>query len=207
MFVVTGAARAAAQDPTLSTPPSAVGNQPPSIAPDTPYRPIDGRERATWIVDGVVGARSLFIVGPLAALWQTGVDVPSEWERTWAGLGRRYAQREADVAISNALEAGVGAMWGEDPRYRRSARHGIWPRATYAIHAVFLAPRRDGRMAPAWGRVVGNVANNLIENAWLPPSAVTPGQTAVRSANGMLGRLAGNLWEEFWPDVRARLAR
>ena len=29
---------------------------------------------------------------------------------------------------------------------------------------------------------------------------------ALRSANGMLGRLAGNLWDEFWPDIRSHLA-
>jgi hypothetical protein len=45
----------------------------------------------------------------------------------------------------------------------------------------------------------------VIENAWLPPSVTTPGQTAVRSANGLAGRLLGNLWDEFWPDVRRRL--
>jgi len=33
----------------------------------------------------------------------------------------------------------------------------------------------------------------------------TPGQTALRSANGLLGRLAGNLWEEFWPDIKVHL--
>jgi hypothetical protein len=46
------------------------------------------------------------------------------------------------------------------------------------------------------------VFNNVIENAWLPPSATTWQSTAVRSANGFLSRAAGNLWEEFWPDLR-----
>ena len=115
-------------------------------------------------------------------------------------------EREADVAISNTIEAGLGALWGEDPRYFRAPHGSVRSRAAHAIKTVVLAPRPDGQFKPAWGRFAGNVVNNVIENAWLPPSVTTPGQTALRSANGCWGRLAGNLWDEFWPDVRSRLS-
>jgi hypothetical protein len=72
---------------------------------------------------------------------------------------------------------------------------------------VFLAQRRDGRLAPAWGRYVGNTLNNVIENAWLPPSVTTPKETIIRSANGFLGRLIGNFYDEFWPDAHRLLHR
>jgi hypothetical protein len=164
------------------------------------YVPITGLERTDWIVGGTIGRRSLG-VGVLAGVWQTGFNQPTEWGRTWSGFGKRYLEREADVAISSTIEAGSGALWGEDPRYVPSARRGVWPRTRYALKTVFLAQRRDGRLAPAWGRYAGNVFNNLIENAWLPPSATTTGQTIVRSATGFLTRAGGNLFEEFWPDV------
>jgi hypothetical protein len=173
-----------------------------TVSADT-YVPITGDSRADWIVDGTVWPRSLAI-GVVAASWQTGFNVPQEWGRTWGGYGKRYLQREADVAISNTIEAGLGAIWGEEPRYISSGRHGVWRRARYALKTVFLAQRSNGRLAPAWGRYMGNVLNNVIENTWLPPSVTTWGQTTVRSANGFLGRAAGNLWEEFWPDVRRR---
>jgi hypothetical protein len=168
----------------------------------TDYTAITGRERIEWIVIGTIGVRSLTLVGPLAAAWQTAFNTPDEWGQSWEGFGKRYLAREADVAISNTLEAGVGALWGEDPRYIPSGRKGIWPRARYAMKVVFLAQRRDGHLAPAWGRYVGNTLNNIIENSYLPPSITTPGQTVLRSANGFLGRLGGNLWDEFWPDAR-----
>jgi hypothetical protein len=169
------------------------------------YVPITARERIEWIVIGTIGLQSLIVVGPLSAGWQTAFNTPEEWGRSWEGFGKRYLAREADVAISNSLEAGVGAIWGEDPRYIPSGRTGIWPRARYAMKTVFLAQRRDGRLAPAWGRYVGNTLNNIIENSYLPSSITTPGQTALRSANGFLGRLGGNLWDEFWPDARRLL--
>jgi hypothetical protein len=171
------------------------------------YAPVTTSQRVDWAVDGTVGVRSLTVVGPLAAGIQSGFDFPPEWERTWRGFGKRYAEREADVAISNGIEAGLGALWHEDPRYVPSGRHGIWPRARYAIKTAVLAQRPDGHLAPAWGRYAGNVVNNLIENAWLPPGVTKAGQTVSRSVLGLVGRLGGNAWDEFWPDVRKRLRR
>jgi hypothetical protein len=183
---------------------TSAGQTAPAAPP--PYQPIDGGQRLHWIVDGIVGPKSL-TVGALSSTWQTGFNTPREWHRSWSGFGKRYLAREADVAISNTIEAGLGAIWGEDPRYFPSTRRGVWPRARDAIKNVVVAPRRDGHLAPAWGRFAGNVVNKVIENAWLPPSVTTPRQTALRSANGLLGRLFGNLWSEFWPDVQRRLKR
>jgi hypothetical protein len=75
------------------------------------------------------------------------------------------------------------------------------------LKTVLLAQRRDGHLAPAWGRYASNVVNNVIENAWLPPSATTWQSTGFRSVSGFLGRAGGNLWDEFWPDVHRRILR
>jgi hypothetical protein len=171
------------------------------------YVPITPAQRVHWIVDGTVGPQSLFIIGPLATAWQTAWHIPEEWGRGWSGIGKRYAQREADVAISNTIEAGLGALWGEEPRYIPSARKGIWPRARYALKTSVLAQDRDGRLRPAWARYAGNTLNNVIENAWLPPSQTTAAQTAMRSGMGIVTRIGGNLWGEFWPDVVRRLKK
>jgi hypothetical protein len=168
--------------------------------------PINGIERINWIVEGMLGPRSL-AVGVITSTWQTSGRIPDEWSRSAYGFRERYLEREADVALSNTIEAGLGALWGEDPRYIRAPRGSIRSRAAYAVKTVVLAPRADGQLRPAWGRFAGNVVNNVIENTWLPPSMATPGQTALRSTNGMLGRLAGNLWDEFWPDIRTRLGQ
>ena len=173
---------------------------PPEVSAET-YVPVTPAERVDWVVDGVIGRKSVFAVGPAAALWQTAWNTPEEWGRSFSGLGKRYAERMVDVSISNTLEGGLGALWGEDPRYIKSGRKGIWPRARYALKTSALAQGRDGRLRPAWARYAGNTVNNLIENAWLPPSQTTPTMTAVRSGLGIVSRIGGNLWEEFFPDV------
>jgi hypothetical protein len=187
-----------------STVSAQTGSSTPSATEKSPA-PITGAERINWIVDGTLGPRSL-VVGVLAATWQMSWDTPREWPRSPSGFGKRYLEREADVAISNTIEAGLGALWGEDPRYFRAPRGSVGSRAAHAFKTVVLAPRPNGQFKPAWGRYAGNVVNNVIENAWLPPSQTTPGQTALRSANGLLGRLAGNLWDEFWPDIKTHLS-
>jgi hypothetical protein len=165
------------------------------------YVAITTEQRVDWIVDGVIGRQSLLIVGPLADAWQTAFNTPEEWGRGPSGIAKRYAERLSDVAISNSIEGGLGALWGEDPRYIKSGRKGVWPRARYALKTSVLAPGRDGRLRPAWARYAGNTLNNVIENAWLPPSQTTASMTAVRSGMGIVTRIGGNLWEEFWPDV------
>jgi hypothetical protein len=168
-----------------------------------PYVPPTASDRLEYVVDGNFGARSLG-VGVLKATWDTGWNFPAEWGRTWSGFGKRFVAREVQVGISNSIEAGLGALWGEDPRYTRSHRQGIWPRTGHAAKLVFSAHRRDGRLAPAWARYTGTVGNNLIANSWLPPSAKTRGATTWRIGSAFLGRFGANLWYEFWPDVRSR---
>jgi len=185
--------------------PVAAHAQPAAKPEARPDEPMTAKERVHWIVDGTIGPKSLLIVGPIGTAWQTAWNTPEEWGQTWSGAGKRYLEREADVAISNTIEAGLGAIWGERADYIPSHKQGIKPRLAYALKTVFLAYRPDGHLAPAWGRYAGNTVNNLIENTWLPPSVTTWQQTTWRSASGFGTRALGNVWEEFWPDVSRRL--
>src|SRR5262245_34938888 len=56
---------------------------------DFPLTPL---ERVQWVIDGSIGFRSLVIVGPVEAGFQTVSNTPPEWEQSWHGFGRRYLQ-------------------------------------------------------------------------------------------------------------------
>jgi hypothetical protein len=188
------------------SPSRAVGQPPPTAstsvadrpaATDT-YVPITPTQRLDWSADGLFG-RPAVLAAIAGDAWQTVWNTPPEWGRTWRGAGLRLAEREADVALSTGIEAGLGALWSEDPRYLRLGRGGIARRFGYAVRTVFLAPRKHREMAPAWARYAGNTMNNLIETAWLPPSQRGWHATLIRSGNSIFGRLATNLWGEFGP--------
>jgi len=167
--------------------------------------PITASQRVEWVVDGTLGLRSVTVFGPAAAGFQTGLNTPPEWTRSWFGFGRRYLERGVDVAMSSSIEAGLGAMSGEDPRYARLGHGRMRARAFYAVRTTFVARHGDGTWHPAWARYVANVANTMIENAWLPPSETTAGQTARRSIAGIVSRIGANALTEFWPDIAKRL--
>lgn len=168
--------------------------------------PVTPRERTAWFATSVAGPRSL-VAGLFVAGSETLIDVPPEWHRTASAFAQRYGAREAAIVTSNGIEAALGAAWGEDPRYFDCLCRGFAHRTGHAAKLSILAARRDGRLAPAWARYTGTVASNTVQNAWLPPSMRTWQQMVLRETTAVTGRFAGNLWTEFWPDIRAHLGR
>ena len=88
------------------------------------YVPPTGKDRLKWTVGGTFGATSI-ATGVFIASWNTAWNTPSEWGAIWSGFGKRFGSREAQMTISNGIEAGLGAAWGEDPRYFPSGRTGF----------------------------------------------------------------------------------
>jgi hypothetical protein len=168
------------------------------------YSPITSSERAAWLA-GEIASPGALSSAAFTSAWTTKENWPKEWPRSARGYSRRFGDAQAATAISSSIEAGLGSLWGEDPRYFRSGRYERWARVRHALAGVVLARRSDGHRAPAWGRFTGSVAGNVVENTWLPPSAATRSQTTARVATGLAGQLAANLWSEFWPDLRRRL--
>src|ERR1051326_7531802 len=97
----------------------------PSIPVSSLYVPPTPRDRVNWVVQGTV---SLPVVAynALDAAWSTHTNRPEEWGRGLAGFGHRFADESASTTIEDAIEAGAGALWGEDPRYRRSGKPSTW---------------------------------------------------------------------------------
>ena len=177
--------------------------EPAGVFVESSYRPITPRERREWFVDATLSPKSLG-TGLAMGTLHTVQDSPREWGGT-SGFTKRVLTSQANTGISKGLEAGLGSLWGEDPRSTPSRRDGFGSRLGYAMKTVVLAPRPDGHMAPAWGRFAGVVGSNVVMNAWLPSRLTTPGETAERIAAVMAGRLAKNLLTEFGPDLRRKL--
>lgn len=171
-----------------------------------PAAPLTRAERVAWVVDEAFSPGSLSM-GLFDAGLMTATNWPPDWERTPAGFARRFGDDRATDIVASAVEAGAGALWHEDPRYVRVGGRGIGRRVRHVFSNVAFAPRNDGRLAPAWGRFTGIVVGNLVENSWLPPSARTRRVMTIRLLDGLLDRLAGNAWDEFWPDVREHVLR
>lgn len=170
-----------------------------SDAPD----PITAKERVRWVVASTVGPASL-AAGLFSAGWGTLFNVPREYGPHWQGYGERYAMRLTGIATSNAIEAGLGSLWGEDPRYVRAAGAPLGNRIGHIVKMTVLAQNRDGKTMPAYARYIAIPSSNFLSNTWRADSEATVGRASLRIGLGFLGRMGGNAFEEFWPDARQR---
>jgi len=169
---------------------------------DTPG-PITAKERVRWVMESTVGPASL-AGGLFSAGWGTLFNVPREYGTHWDGYGKRYGMRLTGIATSNVMEAGLGAMWGEDPRYIRAAGAPFGTRVGQILKMTFLAQNSDGKLKPAYARYIAISGNNFLSNTWRADSEATNSRATIRIGLGFLGRMGGNTFEEFWPDVRQR---
>ena len=181
--------------------------RPPSECHRSAGLPSDFAERAFNVVrefDGRakdIGGRSRRLgVGD-------GVESPKEYGPHWDGFSKRYGMRLTAVATGNAIEASLGTLWGEDPRYFPSTERRSLTRLRHAAVMVFMARRDNGHNAPAFARYAGIVGNNIISNTWRVPSETGVSDALTRSALELAGKFAANFFDEFWPDINRKLRK
>lgn len=167
-----------------------------------PYVPVTRHQRLQWFVSQTVGPPSL-AVGVFSSAIGTARDKPVEYGPGWDGFGKRYGMRLSGVAAGNAMNAGLGVLWGEDPRYFRAEGDPLGKRLRNIVVLTFMARQRDGHLAPAYARLIATPGNNFLSNAWRADSEATNSAALKRTALGFAGRMAANAFREFWPDVKA----
>ena len=174
----------------------------PGVNP--PYQPIRPVQRLTWFARSTIGVQSLG-VGVMSGAYRTALNEPPEYEGTWKGFSKRYGMRLTGVATSNAMEASLGALWDEDPRYFRTEGQPFGGRIKHVIKLTFAAYSSDGSLKPAYGRHIGNFGSSYLSNTWRTHSEASGQDAFVRGIMGIVGRMSGNAFLEFWPDVKQRL--
>ena len=177
----------------------------PSPAAPT-YQAPSNEDRLKWFTFSTLGPPSL-MGGVISAGWGTLRDTPVEYGPHWDGFAKRYGMRLTGVSTGNAMEAGLGALWGEDPRYPRAAGQPFKQRILNVVKMSVLANNRQGHLMPAYARYMATAGNNFLSNTWRPDSEATAGHAMLRTSIGVLGRMTGNAFLEFWPDVKARISR
>ena len=159
---------------------------------------ITGKQRLRWVVSGTVGPRSLG-VGLFTSGIRTARNKPPEYGPSWSGFGKRYGIRLSSVATNHAIEAGLGAVWGEDPRYVRASERGTGTRVRHMIKMAFATRRKDEHLGPAYARFIGVTGGSFLSNTWRVHSEADASSAVTRILFGFLGRMASNAFREFWP--------
>ena len=201
---------------TTEPSPSTPSDQPKSASPpslmtplkpqtqEAPYHPITARQSLRWFITNTVGPPHL-VGGIFASAFGTALDRPNEYGPHWGGFADRYGMRMTGVVTGNAIEASVGLMLREDPRYFRVQDRPFKARVGNVVRLTFVARRDDGSYGPAYARYMAIGGNNFLSNTWRVHSEANTHDALLRTAEGFAGRVALNVFEEFWPDVKKRV--
>ena len=195
MFLVFATTPAAMAQGAASAPPN-------TNAPDFKgdYSPINAQERFDWIVKSTVGPKDL-AAGVVVAGWSTWLNNPREYGPHWEGYAKRYGLRLTVGGTSNLMEAGLGSLWGEDPRYFRATGQPLGRRFAHVFGGVFIAHNRDGNATPAYARYLAVPGASFLSNTWRPDSQATAADAALRIGLGFTSRIVSNAFSEFLPDL------
>lgn len=185
-------------------------NQPSLMTPmksqnaSTNYEPITAKDRFRWVFTTTVGPGH--VAGDvLEAAFDTGINSPKEYGPGFVGFGKRFGINVADSATQSTMEAGLGAIWGEDPRYFPEPEEPFGARVKNVIWRAFTTRRRDGEFAPAYARFIAIPGTNFLANSWWPNSQADTEHALLRTAEGFGTKIGNNAWDEFWPGVKAHL--
>jgi hypothetical protein len=177
---------------------------PASSSSSTAPGPITGKERIDWVIKGTIGPEGL--AGEVfGAGWDTLFNSPKYYGTHWEGFGNRLGMSVAGNAVSNTMEAGLGAIWGEDPRYMRDPGAPFSHRLGHVVKMTFMAQNRDGSVMPAYARFIAIPGSNFLSNAWRVPGDDNVDRAIARTGIGFLGRMGSNTFDEFWPDFKQKL--
>lgn len=168
---------------------------------------MTGEERAKWFAHSTFGMRSLLISGPFSAGWRTYRNRPVEWGGSYEGFGKRYGMRLVNNSITNGVEGLAGAAWGENPRYQRLAKGGAGARFGNAVKRTFVTDYEDGKTRFAFARAMGITTGAFAQNRWMPDSMATNRAALNRVGGGYIGRMMGNIFREFGPDLKKIVKR
>ena len=176
---------------------------PASLTVQPVATPFTSEDRFKWAVLATVGPKNL-AAGVVVAGIQTWRNDPEEYGPHWDGFGKRYGARLGIGGTINAMEAGVGVIWGEDPRYFRAPGQPFKRRVGHIFKMAFVARDRAGELHPAYARLIAVPSGLIVSNAWRPDSPITAGHVSWQIGMSFLNRIVSNTFSEFVPDIMER---
>jgi hypothetical protein len=177
-----------------------------ALAQPPAREPLDAVGRIQWVIRGTIGPRSLSM-GVVTSAWGTMQDNPPEYGTHWDGFSKRYGIRLTGRVTSRAIEATLGSIWGEDPRYVRKGSGGFGARLGNVFKSSFMSHDRQGNWMPAYARYAAVPSSNFLANTWRVDSDATANAALIRTGMGFVSRITSNAFDEFWPDFKRHVLR
>jgi hypothetical protein len=142
----------------------------------------------------------------LSAGWDQLTDGNPKYGSDSGAFGERLgAAALRDLSMRTFSDGVLPALLREDPRYFRKRDGSIVHRGVYAASRVFVDQRDNGSSGFNNSVVLGHGMASALTMAWYPDESAKPSVVFETWAWSLLGEAGGNLWSEFWPDVRGKI--
>lgn len=174
-----------------------------SNVPDA--EPLTARQKFELAAKGALDPFTFAVAGLDAGLSQAENNFP-EYGQGGLGYAKRFGASYADsfdsTMIGNAL---FPVLLKQDPRYFRKGTGSFARRFLYAVMSTVKCKNDNGRWAPNYSNVLGNIAAGGISNLYYPPADRGAGLTFQRAATVTAEGALGAVFIEFWPDISRKL--
>ena len=169
------------------------------------YIPLTLGQKYLFTFDKAMGPGALFADG-IHGLIDDGLNRPHQWGTEGGSIGLRAASTFGRSFLRENIAFGVRALDHEDPRYFRSGHGTLFARTRYAAIHTFMVRNDNGSTMPAYSLFVAGSTMPFIAQSWRPEQfSIARGFGGGATIMGLA--VAANVWNEFWPDIRAKLPR
>jgi hypothetical protein len=121
-------------------------------------------------------------------------------------FGKRLGASALHQATSRVLTDGLLPIaFHEDPRYYRQAYGSYQSRTWHALRRVVITQSDSGHRTFNFSDILGRGMGAALTQTYYPSASVNT-EVVMRSwGYSVLALGGGNLFEEFWPDIRAKV--
>ncbi|HEX3437434.1 MAG TPA: hypothetical protein VHT24_11760 [Pseudacidobacterium sp.] len=143
-----------------------------------------------------------------SAGWSHLIDGHPKYGTNSAAFGQRLgAAAIRDLSMRTFSDGLLPALLHEDPRYFRMGSGSIPRRGWYAASCVFIGRRDSGATGFNSSVLIGHGMASALTMAYYPDESAKTHVVFQTWGTSLAGEAGGNLWDEFWPDVRNKLFR
>jgi len=154
----------------------------------------------------------LRLTGWFSAFFSSGWEQLKDLDPRYGVDSGAYGQRLGaaairDLSMRTFSDGVLPALLREDPRYFRRADGTILHRVVYAASRVFVGQRDSGATSFNTSVVVGHGMASALTLAYYPDKSSNASAVFRTWGYSLVGEASGNLWAEFWPDIRYKFFR
>jgi hypothetical protein len=172
------------------------------VDPGEKVPPLNARDKMLFWLHEETGALSWVPAVTSAGAGQL-IDGNPKYGSDSAAFGERLgAAFLRDASMRFFSDSLLPTLTHEDPRYYRKAYGGVKARGIYAIERVFVDQHDNGARGFNYSDTLGRLAASALTLTYYPAPS-TNGRVVMQTwALSLAGDASGNLFLEFWPDVR-----